>query len=41
MEVSLGTEQRVNFLKKFDPEIAGLLERESIKQRKTIGLIAS
>ena len=41
MEVSLGTEQRVKFLKKFDPEIAELLECESVKQRKTIGLIAS
>ena len=41
MEVSLGTEQRVKFLKKFDLEIAEVLKRESVKQRKTIGLIAS
>lgn len=41
MEVSLGTEKRVEFLKKFDPEIAKLLECEADKQRKTIGLIAS
>lgn len=41
MEVKLGTEERFNFLKEFDPEIADLLRKEEIKQRKTIGLIAS
>ncbi len=41
MDVNLGTEERVNFLKEFDPEIAGLLECEAEKQKKTIGLIAS
>lgn len=35
------TRDRVDFLMKFDPEIAGLLEKEEVKQRKTIGLIAS
>lgn len=41
MEVKLGTEERFDFLKEFDPEIADLLRKEEIKQRKTIGLIAS
>lgn len=41
MEVKLGTEERFNFLKEFDPEIADLLRKEQIKQRETIGLIAS
>lgn len=41
MEVNIGTEERVNFLKKFDPEIARLLEDEAEKQKNTIGLIAS
>lgn len=35
------TRDRVDFLMKFDPVIAELLEKEEIKQRKTIGLIAS
>lgn len=41
MEVKFGTEERFNFLKEFDPEIADLLRKEQIKQRETIGLIAS
>lgn len=41
MEVKLGTEERIGFLKNFDPEIAELLSKEAEKQRKTIGLIAS
>lgn len=32
---------RVNYLRKFDPEIAGLLENEELKQKENIGLIAS
>ena len=31
--------ERIDFLKKFDPEIAELLECEAEKQKKTIGLI--
>ncbi|MBS4816117.1 MAG: serine hydroxymethyltransferase [Clostridium sp.] len=41
MAVELGTKERIDFLKKFDPEIAELLECEAEKQKKTIGLIAS
>ena len=41
MSVKLGTEERIEFLKNFDPEIAELLREEEIKQKKTIGLIAS
>lgn len=37
----MDTQERVNFLKAFDPEVAELLVKEEIKQRKTIGLIAS
>lgn len=37
----MNTSQRIEFLEKFDPEIAGLLRNEEIKQKKTIGLIAS
>lgn len=35
------TKERIDFLMEFDPEIAGLLKKEEVKQRKTIGLIAS
>ena len=41
MAVELGTKERIDFLKKFDPEIAELLESEAEKQKRTIGLIAS
>ena len=41
MAVELGTKERIDFLKKFDPEIAELLECEAEKQKRTIGLIAS
>lgn len=37
----MNTQDRINFLEKFDPEIANLLRKEEIKQKKTIGLIAS
>lgn len=37
----MDTFERIEFLEKFDPEIADLLRNEEIKQRKTIGLIAS
>ena len=37
----MDTKERIDFLNKFDPEIAGLLAKEELKQRKTIGLIAS
>lgn len=37
----MDTFERIEFLGKFDPEIADLLRNEEIKQRKTIGLIAS
>ena len=37
----MSTQERVEFLKKFDPEIAALLEDEQRKQHDTIGLIAS
>ena len=37
----MDTDERIEFLKDFDPEIAELLRNEEIKQRKTIGLIAS
>lgn len=37
----MSTQQRIEFLERFDPEIADLLRNEEIKQRKTIGLIAS
>lgn len=37
----MDTFKRIEFLEKFDPEIADLLRNEEIKQRKTIGLIAS
>ena len=31
MEVKLGTEERIEFLKNFDPEIAELLSKEAEK----------
>lgn len=37
----MDTKSRIEFLEKFDFEIAELLREEDIKQRKTIGLIAS
>lgn len=37
----MNTNERVEFLKNFDPEIAELLQDETVKQRSTIGLIAS
>lgn len=37
----MNTNERVEFLKNFDPEIAELLQDEAVKQRSTIGLIAS
>lgn len=37
----MDTQERIEFLKGFDPEIAELLKDEERKQRKTIGLIAS
>lgn len=37
----MDTFERIEFLEKFDPEIADLLRNEELKQRKTIGLIAS
>ena len=36
MAVELGTKERIDFLKKFDPEIAELLESEAEKQKRTI-----
>lgn len=37
----MDTQERIEFLKEFDPVIAELLKDEERKQRKTIGLIAS
>lgn len=37
----MDTQERIEFLKGFDPEIAELLQDEERKQKKTIGLIAS
>lgn len=37
----MDTNSRIEFLEKFDSEIAQLLREEEVKQRKTIGLIAS
>lgn len=37
----MNTKERIDFLKDFDPEIAELLQKEEVKQRKSIGLIAS
>ena len=37
----MDTQSRIDILKDFDPEMAELLRQEEIKQRKTIGLIAS